>query len=184
MVAVVVMSASLLGCGAAPYVEAEGSRGARGAPEMPETPPGYAAGEPAVVVVLQEPGAEPPTDTWIPEEPREGNPLAQVRAWRGDYDCPQGNTEMTLHILGVRGNHLSALFAFHHVPTGVEGRYLMAGRFDPETYRVTLTPGAWIVQPEDYVSVGMQGDLSEDGSLFAGRMDHPLCGAFRLRPAR
>ncbi|AKT36698.1 hypothetical protein [Chondromyces crocatus] len=163
-----------LGCGPAPYLEAEPP------PQVTARP----AERQAVVVVLQEPAPEPAVEGWIPDAPREGNPLGQVKAWQGDYDCPQGTTELTLHILSVRGQHVSALFDFHHLDSGAAGRYLMAGRVHPETGRVMLTPGAWISQPRHYVSVGMSGELSEDGSLFAGRMEHPLCGAFRLRPAR
>lgn len=163
----------LLGCGPAPYVDVDGPPAAQARPVQ----------EQAVVVVLQEPPLEAPADRWVPEEPRVENPLGRVRAWRGDYDCPQGNTALTLHILAVRGEHVTALFDFHHVESGAAGRYLMSGQYDGDTRQVRLTPGAWIAQPEDYVSVGMSGELSQDGTLFAGRMEHPLCGAFRLRPA-
>lgn len=171
--AILLCSLPLLGCGPAPYMEVDGPPPAQAGPVQ----------EQAVVVVLQEPPAEAPADRWVPEEARADNPLGRVRAWRGDYDCPQGNTALTLHILSVRGEHVTALFDFHHVESGDAGRYLMSGKYDGETRRVRLTPGAWIAQPPNYVSVAMSGELSQDGSLFAGKMDHPLCGAFRLRPA-
>lgn len=176
--AVLVASSLLTACGPAPYaLYDEPAR----APAPPAPPP---AQEQTVLVILGEPPAVPANDGWVPEATHGESAFARTRTWVGDYDCPQGNTELTFRILSVRGGHVTALFDFHHVESGASGRYLMSGSYDADTRRVQLTPGAWIAQPRDYVSVGMSGEVAEDGSLFAGRMDHPRCGAFRLKPAR
>ena len=39
-------------------------------------------------------------------------------------------------------------------------------------------------QPEDYVMVSMDGEISSDGTLFAGKISFPGCGAFALKPKR
>ena len=176
--AILVCSAPLLGCGPAPYLDPHS------APRVPAAPAAPTQQAQAVIVVLQEPPAEPPVDAWLPEDTHGENPLGRVRAWHGDYDCPQGNTDFTLHILATRGDHITAMFDFHHVESGASGRYLMSGRYHSATRAVRLTPGAWLDQPPHYESVAMRGEVSEDGSLFAGKKEHPLCGAFRLRPAR
>jgi len=177
-IAMLVVSSSLLAaCGPATYV-AYDDPPARARAQEP------LAQAPAVVVVVTEAPGEAPSDGWVPEETHGESPFASVRVWSGDYDCPQGNTDFTLRILAVRGQRITALFDFHHVESGEAGRYLVAGDYDPETRRVRFTPGDWLVHPPNYVSTSMSGEVSHDGSLFAGRIDHPLCGAFRLRPAR
>ncbi len=162
----------LAACGPAPdaaYAEPE---------QAPPTP-----AQTIYVVVGEQPEPHAP-DAWAPEEPRGGNPFARTRTWVGDYDCPQGNTELTFRVLHVRGDAITAAFEFHHVDSGAAGKYLMTGRYDADTRKVRFAPGEWIDQPHDYVTVGMSGEIAFDGSLFAGRIDNPRCGAFRLRPAQ
>ena len=146
-------------------------------------PPGASARGETVYVILAERGA-PAEDAWEPEETHGENPFGKNRTWVGDYDCPQGNTALTLQVIQVRGPAVTAVFEFHHVESDVAGKFLMNGRYDGETRRITFNPGAWLVHPPHYTAVPMSGDVASDGSLFAGRIDHPQCGAFRLRPAK
>lgn len=147
-------------------------------------PPGPRLGQAQTVyVILAEPEA-PPQDAWEPEEAHGENPFERSRTWVGDYDCPQGNTALTLQVIQVSGAVVRGVFDFHHVESGAAGKYLITGRYDGETRRAAFTPGAWLVQPPDYISLPMSGDVSVDGTLFAGRIEHPQCGAFRLRPAK
>jgi hypothetical protein len=110
------------------------------------------------------------------------NPFALTRTWVGEYDCPQGLTEMTLRVVGVRGERVDAIYEFNHAPTGVAGRYHTRGRFDFETNRVTFSPGEWIDRPPNYVTVGLEGRI--EGNRFEGRITHPRCGMFSLRASR
>ncbi|WP_187345908.1 hypothetical protein [Sorangium cellulosum] len=152
-------------------------------PRAPE-PPSPAE---TIYIVIHDPppaaGAAVAADDWVPDEARGENPFARTRTWIGDYDCPQGTTEMTFRILQVQGDRIKAVFDFRHAASGASGKYLMRGRYDPETRTATFSPGAWLERPPNYVTVSMKGDLALDGSLFAGRIEHPECGAFRLRPA-
>ncbi|WP_437679748.1 hypothetical protein [Sorangium sp. So ce131] len=163
----------LAACGPAPYL---------GEPQAPEPAPAQ-----TVYIVLGDPppavAAAPAEDAWVPDEARGDSPFERTRTWIGDYDCPQGTTEMTFRILNVQGDRVKAVFGFHHVDSGASGKYLMHGRYDARTRTARFSPGAWIERPPNYVSTGMSGDLAFDGSLFAGRIEHPECGAFRLRPA-
>jgi hypothetical protein len=165
----------LTACGPAPQAEYADDE----APSAPQPAPVQ-----TVYVVVGEASDAPPTEVWIPEETHGDNPFARTRTWIGDYDCPQGNTELTLRVIQVRGDTMKAVFDFHHVESAEAGKYLMVGSYDEETRTATFAPGAWLVRPPNYVTVGMSGDVALDGSLFAGRIDHPECGAFRLRPAR
>ncbi|WP_437289867.1 hypothetical protein [Sorangium sp. So ce406] len=152
-----------------------------GEPRAPEPP---AAAETVYIVLHDPPPAAPvANDGWAPDEPRGDSPFERTRTWIGDYDCPQGTTQMTLRILRVKDGRIKAIFDFHHAESGVSGKYLMLGRYDAETRTASFSPGAWIERPPNYVTVSMKGDLALDGSLFAGRIEHPECGAFRLRPA-
>ncbi|WP_437489045.1 hypothetical protein WME75_09955 [Sorangium sp. So ce1014] len=162
----------LAACGPAPTL---------GDPRAPEPPPPAET----VYIVIHDPppAAAVAVDGWVPDEPRGESPFERTRTWIGDYDCPQGTTGMTFRILQVKDDRIKAVFDFHHAESGTSGKYLMIGRYDPETRTAAFSPGAWLERPPNYVTVSMKGDLALDGSLFAGRIEHPECGAFRLRPA-
>lgn len=156
------------GCGPAPYTLG---------PEEPQA-------EPLTVVVVdraQPVEAERP-DRWIPEVFPRPNPFARHRTWVGMYDCPQGPTNLTLRITDVHDAWVRGVFDFHHVPSDAGGQYLVAGSFDDGSGRVNLAPGPWILRPDGYLPVGMDGAVSRDNRRFIGRIIHPGCGAFRLRP--
>jgi hypothetical protein len=133
-------------------------------------------------VIIQE--APPTNDGWKPDAFPAANPFERHRTWVGDYDCRQGNTGFALRIMDVRGRVIRAIFDFMHEPSGANGSYIMMGHFDPETRRVHFEPSSWILQPADYVMVPMSGEISTDDTLFAGKIDFPSCGAFKLKPTR
>lgn len=160
-------------------------------PELAQTPcsvePVYVgsrvSGSRDVYVYVDTPNADvrpalPPPAPLPPD-----NPFAFTRTWVGEYDCPQGLTDMTLRVntKTVKGDRVNAIFEFHHAPSGAAGRYHVSGRFDPETRIVTFAPGEWIERPPGYITVAMRGRLSNDGVHFDGRILHPRCGKFSLR---
>ncbi len=166
-----------MGCGPAPYTI--GSEEPSAARQVPDQPP--------VTVVVASAAPEPsrePEDRWIPDGFPRPNPFAEQRTWVGRYDCPQGRTELTLRVVDVHDTHVRAIFDVHHAPTDIAGQFLMAGTFDEQTGKVVFEPGAWIVHPGDWVTVGMTGRVSPDGRRFDGRISHPECGGFWLHPAR
>jgi hypothetical protein len=167
------------GCGPAPYALE---------PEEPEAAP-PAPQSPAIVIVAGGTKAEAPAiaprrepeDRWIPDGLPRPNPFADQRTWVGTYDCTQGRTSLTLRVVDAHENRVRAIFDFHHAPTDVSGQYLMAGKFDEQMGGVVFSPGPWIIHPAGYVSVGMLGQVSRDGTRFVGRIPFPGCGGFQLR---
>jgi hypothetical protein len=123
---------------------------------------------------------EGPPDKWIPSGLPRPNPFTEHAVWAGEYDCAQGRTTLRLRVVEAHDQHVRAVFDFHHVPSGAAGRFLVGGVFDEHTGNVRLTPGAWIEQPPDYVTVGMMGRASFDGTRFRGRILGPGCGGFWL----
>ncbi|WP_437592116.1 hypothetical protein [Sorangium sp. So ce1000] len=172
--------AALLAASAALLLAACGPAPTLAEPRAPEPP---SSAETVYIVLQDPPPAAAAAGGWVPGEVPGDNPFERTRTWIGDYDCPQGTTEMTFRILQVDGDRIKAVFVFHHAESGASGKYLMSGRYDAETRTASFTPGAWLERPPNYVTVGMTGDLAFDGSLFAGRIEYPDCGAFRLRPA-
>lgn len=168
-----------MGCGPAPYTLG---------PDEPVS--SVPASEPVTIIVggagapaASQPPREP-EDRWIPDGFPRPNPFAERRTWVGAYDCAQGRTGLALRVIDVHGTHVRAIFDFHHAPTDVAGQYLLAGTFDEQTGKVVFVPGAWIIHPDNYVTVGMVGRVSRDGMRFEGSIPFPGCGGFRLHPAR
>ncbi|HRI68387.1 MAG TPA: hypothetical protein PK156_29365 [Polyangium sp.] len=186
---VLTMALGLGGCASAPYVLTAVPE-AQDNPSYIETSPRSTViivestdpSAPAPEVVVQQ--ASAPRDGWTPEALPATNPFVRFHKWVGNYDCTQGNTEFVLRVADARGSSIRAVFDFMHVPSGASGSYIVTGHFDSETRRVRFEPTSWIMQPADYVMVPMVGDVSNDDSLFAGKIDFRGCGAFTLKPAR
>ena len=153
----------LVGCGPAPYAIG---------PEEPAP----------TLTIAEAPNA--PADRWIPGVFPRPNPFVAQRTWVGEYDCPQGRTQLHLRVIDARGTWVRAIFDFHHAPSGAAGQFYVAGPFDETSGRVRLEPGPWIEQPPNYESVGLDGQIAVDGRRFTGKITHPSCGAFRLKPER
>jgi hypothetical protein len=103
--------------------------------------------------------------------------------WRGTYVCAQGNTALALTIEPRKDGSLYALFHFEAAPDNPDvptGCYEMLGRFTPDTRDVVLWPRRWLQRPPDYVRVGLQGRLSEDGAALEGQVRGPGCAEFRV----
>jgi len=170
-----------VGCGPAPYTlgAEEPVRASQVAEPSPVTIVVGQAAAPAAPAPSRE-----PEDRWFPDGFPRPNPFAERRTWVGAYDCPQGRTELTLRVVDVHDKFVRAIFDFHHAPTDVAGQFLLAGAFDEQTGNVRFVPGVWIVHPDDYVTVGMAGRVSRDGTRFEGSIPAPGCGGFWLHPAR
>lgn len=106
-------------------------------------------------------------------------PLQPGWTFTGTYLCAQGETDLTLRVLAVRGGAVRAEFAFSHAPTAVVGRYTLAGRCADDV--VTLAPEAWVQRPEGYVMVGMRGLVNPGATRYEGAITHASCGWFSVR---
>ena len=129
-------------------------------------------------------GRPEPPDRWLPEVFPRPNPFIGRYTWAGTYDCAQGRTDVTLHVTDARGTWVRGIFEFRHAASGATGKYLVAGPWDENSGRILLAPGPWIEQPDGWVSVGLDGHVSRDSKVYAGKVTDPDCGAFRLRPVR
>jgi hypothetical protein len=100
--------------------------------------------------------------------------------FQGSYDCAQGVTGLTLTLELSPGGQAQALFEFHSVPanpTVPTGCFQMSGSLD-SAGNLNLLPGAWLLQPPGYVTVGIIGTL--DGQILHGTVIGPGCSTFLL----
>ncbi len=105
---------------------------------------------------------------------------AAPEIWQGDYDCAQGVTGLTLILNISNTGQAQALFEFHSVPanpTVPTGCFQMSGSLDTAG-NLNLLPGAWLLQPPSYVTVGLIGNL--DGQTLRGTVIGPGCSTFLL----
>jgi len=103
--------------------------------------------------------------------------------WSGEYVCNQGLTGVTLTVTRGEARDVRALFHFYAAPgnPGVPtGCFEMAGTYDPGSGEMRLEGGRWLLQPPDYVTVDFIGRLDPATGRFAGQVDGPGCGTFRL----
>ncbi|UJW85720.1 hypothetical protein [Devosia sp. SL43] len=98
--------------------------------------------------------------------------------WVGSYVCYQGLTALTLTI-EPDGQQWSGVFAFgpdKDNKTVPRGAYeLVITENDGQLH---MEPGAWIEQPEGYVTVALDGAVSEDMRMLAGVVDFDGCTRF------
>jgi hypothetical protein len=99
--------------------------------------------------------------------------------WKGHYYCSQGKTNFELEF-EVSNNKLIAYFIFNY-SNRVHGEYTLTGEYNPDSRKLNLTPKKWIKKPSGYGMVGMSGYVSDDGTLYNGKISSPKCGKFELR---
>jgi hypothetical protein len=108
------------------------------------------------------------------------SPFAAGDLWSGSYQCRQGSTRLVLRITEVEGQTIHAIFDFDHRESGAAGEFELRGQYDRETRALVFKPGAWIKQPANYVTVGMDGRVSEDGMTYLGKIPTEGCDEFRV----
>lgn len=100
--------------------------------------------------------------------------------WIGEYECAQGLTDLELIITPEKDGSLTGVFHFQHVSSGAKGRFYLKGNFSPEINRLIFTPGEWIEQPYGYMTVAMEGTISQDPVRYEGTITGPSCGHFKV----
>jgi serine/threonine protein kinase/TPR repeat protein len=109
------------------------------------------------------------------------SPFLGGESWRGQYTCAQGITDLVLRILDAGSDdRVTALFDFDYGHGKTTGRFLASGTYDAARGSIAFTPGAWIEQPANYVTVGFSGQVSLQKTIFAGRVDNASCGPLRV----
>ncbi|MBX9593414.1 MAG: hypothetical protein K2X46_03550 [Roseomonas sp.] len=111
--------------------------------------------------------------------------------WSGTYVCTQGSTGMNLRLRPQGGSQgdgrLSGVFHFFPLasnPQAAEGCYEIAAtpHGTPDGDTATITAGRWLLHPPNYVTVDLDAELDEDGTLF-GQVIGPGCTLFAARRA-
>jgi hypothetical protein len=109
-------------------------------------------------------------------------PFGPGQTWSGTYQCTQGISSLDLRITGVAGTRVDAVFQFSVPQQGVVGQFAMAADVAPGSLHARFVPGPWIQRPPGYMTVGLEGDVSPDGTEFAGAVtDAAGCTTFSLR---
>jgi len=101
--------------------------------------------------------------------------------WSGTYVCAQGSTGMSLRLRPQADGRLSGVFHFYPLasnPQAAEGCYEVSG--EPDGDSMTVVAGAWLLRPPNYVTVDLDAEIDEDGTLF-GQVDGPGCTLFAAR---
>ncbi|MCO6418374.1 hypothetical protein JYK14_19710 [Siccirubricoccus sp. KC 17139] len=106
-----------------------------------------------------------------------------IGAWSGTYRCAQGLTGVTLTVTQAQPETAEALFPFYAdprnpgVPTGC---FLLQGRYDPASGRLSLRGGPWLLRPPGYVVVDFLAQVDPTGRGFSGRVAGPGCSSVQL----
>ena len=123
--------------------------------------------------------APSPDDAPAPDAPIVDNPFHAGDDWVGTYTCPQGLTNLDLHIVGVDGDAVTATFDFDW--TGTKGSFALSGTWQPVGARMRFDAGAWIDRPSSsWWTVNMDGTVDVASATYAGVIDTTGCGAFTV----
>jgi hypothetical protein len=99
-------------------------------------------------------------------------------SFTGDYICGNSPSTLQLSVTAQPNGGLVAIFRFggDRMPemNYAVGAYSMKGSWQGSHFR--LTSDAWIRQPDGYVMVDIEGDLSDRGVF--GKVLHPTCSTF------
>ena len=112
-----------------------------------------------------------------------GSPAQATEYWEGTYDCPQGETGLTLSFEPAADNAASALFHFYATPgnPGVpEGCFTMSGTLNQRTRQFDFQARRWLLQPRNYVTVDLHGTLQNGSTSLQGIVTGPGCTTFVL----
>lgn len=99
--------------------------------------------------------------------------------WKGNYTCLQGESNLTLAISGESTSDVDAVFSFNYLDKA-SGEFEMKGFYNPETKALNLEPLVWIFKPDNYIMVGLNGFVSDDG-IYSGEVSGVGCTTFKVR---
>lgn len=121
--------------------------------------------------------ADPTPQSSVVEEAP--NPFRAGDDWIGTYTCPQGLTDLDLHVVSVDDDEVTATFDFRWNDT--HGSFELSGRWQPVGARMRFVAGAWIDRPSaKWWTVDMDGTIDATSTVYTGAITHEGCGAFSL----
>ena len=125
-----------------------------------------------------------------PPEPVAATPNDWHSEWRGTYVCAQGPT--ALHLVLDRtcppGSdcEIAGVFEFGPLasnPNVARGAFHVTGTIatnDADELVLTVSPGAWIERPADYLAVGFTARSDRARKRLRGTISDPWCGKLDL----
>jgi hypothetical protein len=148
----------------------------------PPTPPPVASEAPPASAAASEAAPAPTTTTKKAATPAADpdSPFSTGDAWSGTYACGSKPSTGTLKITKVAGNNINGIFDFK-IPSGKAGSYKMSGVYTPETRRLVLTAGEWIVQSSGLQTVNFDGTVSQDKRTVSGKAKGAGCNNFAFK---
>lgn len=106
--------------------------------------------------------------------------------WAGSYVCAQGRTTLYLRLEEVgTGGRVRGVFAFSDHPDNPgpavpSGCFTVSGRYEPVARRLIVTAERWLVRPEDFYRIDLDGTITPDGMRYQGAILNTTCKGFRL----
>jgi hypothetical protein len=94
--------------------------------------------------------------------------------FEGSYICSKGENNLALDTLAKETGEIVAVFSFGGTSDFPKGSYSLTGRWTGAKF--SLKSNAWIDQPEGYIMVDIEGEVSARG--VSGNMLTPTCSNF------
>lgn len=103
--------------------------------------------------------------------------------WKGTYSCGQSSTNLNLKISQITSSKIGAVFEFfanRNNPSIPSGSFNMIGTFDSKTNKIKLRATNWINQPTGYVTVDLDGTVTQGNTKISGEVLDSACSTFAL----
>ena len=113
------------------------------------------------------------------------HPASHHTVWEGQYVCAQGVTGLHLELDTASNGATIATFAFYGIPENPNpvprGSYRLRGKLTmAKAGSFALALDEWIVQPPDYMMVGLAMTSDRERRSMAGRITNPSCGSVKV----
>lgn len=115
------------------------------------------------------------------------HPTSHHTVWEGKYVCAQGVTGLHLELDTASNGATIATFAFYGIPENPNsvprGSYRLRGKLTMAktgSFALELEPDEWIVQPPDYMMVGLSMTSDRERRSMAGRITNASCGGVKV----
>ena len=115
------------------------------------------------------------------------HPASHHTVWEGKYVCAQGVTGLHLELDTATDGATTATFAFYGIPENPNsvprGSYRLRGKVTMAkagSFALALEPDEWIVQPPEYMMVGLSVTSDRERRSMAGRITNPSCGVVKV----
>lgn len=102
-----------------------------------------------------------------------------LEKYEGHYYCYQGKTSLVLSI-DNNTEPIGAVFDFK-VTDSIYGKFNMNGYYDNKNNKIYLFGKEWVIRPNNYFTVDLVGEFSQNKNLLSGRVIGTGCSTFELK---